>query len=917
MKHQFVCPRNLLVVIFSLALAAGEAPVFALAPGNEGEKPDETQKTERPPRPRVKQSGQADAERETPVIALIGAEIRTLGPEGTLADGVVLIRGERIEEVGGRDLDIPNRATRIDVAGAIMTPGLIDARSELWLTRAAAGSTASDAALNVLDGMDAFAEDWPEVVRHGITTVYVQPSRRATLGGYGAVLSVAPRVHGPVVFKEYAALQASLGIGAGNNRNRQQQYDRTKKVLDAAADYRKKWDAYEAYVKKQEEQNKRSKAKGRKKSSDSGKGQAGEKQEASGRNSRSGRPPSGGSGRGGSPQRGSGQTGNGDSKKPDGNSPKKDAGAAEKGSQQTGKPDAEEEKPPKKPDRDPAKDRLVQVLQGETPLRLEIHNADDAHFALKLMKEFKDVQVVLDGVTDLRSAADTVSDLRVPLVLGPWLEAESLFRSGSTDNWSDQFASYGGVLSIASFGSGTRSSRLLRAHAAKAVAAGFDAERVLRALTLDAARLLGVDEQLGSIAKGKRADIVCFHGEPTNAASAVRLVVSGGNVVYENRDAQSMATDKSSQALLLPAILPQKYALATQRCLLENNTFGPRSIVIADGKITDIAQGSAASLKQEMVVFDLGDTVVTPGLFSAHTTLGLERTIDPSNQPDAGYVVAADGVSSGTDRERKMVQGGVLRALLAPGDSNPIAGMAGVIRLGAEDLVARSDAAFKLVLSSGARSLESFPSSLAGQTQLLSQSILGELLPSRVYLPPAVEGRLAARRQTALAALVDGKQLVILVAEIDAEIRSALDLIERHGLRAALVGARQLEPFIHRIRSLNVSVIARPITAADYDWYAADLAAASEAGIPIAFAAESPEQLRLTAALAVEAGLGHDAALGGLFQSPTELFGVSDVCGWSDGAPADLVLWSDSPVHIGAKPLKVIVDGQIMTDEDR
>ena len=84
-----------------------------------------------------------------------------------------------------------------------------------------------------------------------------------------------------------------------------------------------------------------------------------------------------------------------------------------------------------------------------------------------------------------------------------------------------------------------------------------------------------------------------------------------------------------------------------------------------------------------------------------------------------------------------------------------------------------------------------------------------------------------------------------------------------------------------------------------------------KAGIPICFAGESAEQLRLVAALAVAAGADHDKIFGALCEIPKALLDASASSGLAIGGPADFVLWSGSPLNLGAKPLHVLVDGQV------
>src|SRR5437773_1401491 len=146
-------------------------------------------------------------------LALVGGTILTQTELGTLK-GTVLIRNGKIAAVGP-DVRVPDDAEKIDVTGFIVTPGLIDARSSLWLSATAIRESASDGGLDVLDGIDPHEEDWKEVVRQGVTAVYVQPAETGILGGRGAVLRVGPASSvEEVVLKADAGAQAAPGTAA-------------------------------------------------------------------------------------------------------------------------------------------------------------------------------------------------------------------------------------------------------------------------------------------------------------------------------------------------------------------------------------------------------------------------------------------------------------------------------------------------------------------------------------------------------------------------------------------------------------------------------------------------------------------------------------------------------------------------------
>jgi hypothetical protein len=69
--------------------------------------------------------------------------------------------------------------------------------------------------------------------------------------------------------------------------------------------------------------------------------------------------------------------------------------------------------------------------------------------------------------------------------------------------------------------------------AAFAVRGGLDNRKALRTLTLDAAKLLGVDHRIGSLEPGKDADVLILDGDPLHYSTLVTTAVVNGKVVYE------------------------------------------------------------------------------------------------------------------------------------------------------------------------------------------------------------------------------------------------------------------------------------------------------------------------------------------------------------------------------------------------
>ena len=189
-------------------------------------------------------------------------------------------------------------------------------------------------------------------------------------------------------------------------------------------------------------------------------------------------------------------------------------------------------KEPAKPARDPAKEVLARALGGADPLRvrMEAHAADSIGYALRLAEEFK-LRLILDGATEGFERGAELAKEKTAVVVGPVLRygpstAETLRH---TPACAAALAAAGVAdLAIGSFGNDAGASRFLLEAAGVAASRGLGRERALEAVTIGAARALGLDAEIGSLKKGKRADFVILSGDPFDARTTVeRTVVDG------------------------------------------------------------------------------------------------------------------------------------------------------------------------------------------------------------------------------------------------------------------------------------------------------------------------------------------------------------------------------------------------------
>lgn len=189
--------------------------------------------------------------------------------------------------------------------------------------------------------------------------------------------------------------------------------------------------------------------------------------------------------------------------------------------------------PDKKPDRNLRMEALGRVLRGETPLMVTAYRAQDIVSALRLAKEFN-FKLWLDGAAEAYMVMDEIKSAGVPVILHP-----SMMRaSGDAENMSFETAAKlrkAGITVVLQSGyeDYVPKARVILLEAAIAAANGLTLDEALRMITIDAARLLGVDNRVGSLEVGKDGDIALFDGDPFEYTSHCIGVVINGQVVSE------------------------------------------------------------------------------------------------------------------------------------------------------------------------------------------------------------------------------------------------------------------------------------------------------------------------------------------------------------------------------------------------
>ncbi|HZI19833.1 MAG TPA: amidohydrolase family protein [Pyrinomonadaceae bacterium] len=186
-----------------------------------------------------------------------------------------------------------------------------------------------------------------------------------------------------------------------------------------------------------------------------------------------------------------------------------------------------------RPARDLRLEALLRVLRRETPLLVTVHRAHNIVAALRLAEEFK-FRLVLDGAAEAYLVADRIKAAGVPVIVHP-----TMYRaSGEAENLSMETPALlrraGVPFALQSgFEGYVPKTRVVLFEAAVAAAYGLSFEEALSAVTSDAARLLGVQDRVGSIEAGKDADLALFDGDPFEYTTHTTAVVINGRLVSE------------------------------------------------------------------------------------------------------------------------------------------------------------------------------------------------------------------------------------------------------------------------------------------------------------------------------------------------------------------------------------------------
>ncbi len=185
----------------------------------------------------------------------------------------------------------------------------------------------------------------------------------------------------------------------------------------------------------------------------------------------------------------------------------------------------------KRPTYDLKMDALSKMLKGEIKALITANRSVDIMNAIRLSKEFN-FKLVIDGAAEAYLLTNEIKEAKAEIILHPTMARNEDEMVNMNRESAILLTKAGIPVSIESgYESYVPKTRIVLYEAAVAVSYGFSFDEALKSITLNPAKLLGIDKQVGSIEVGKDADLVLYNADPFEYTTKVCTVFIDGTEV--------------------------------------------------------------------------------------------------------------------------------------------------------------------------------------------------------------------------------------------------------------------------------------------------------------------------------------------------------------------------------------------------
>lgn len=616
----------------------------------------------------------------------------------------------------------------------------------------------------------------------------------------------------------------------------------------------------------------------------------------------------------------------------------------------------------KKPDRDITLEPLVEVLERKRTVHFHCHRADDLMTAVRIAEEFG-FELVLQHATEGYRVAEVLAAKKIPvsltLVDSPGGKAEVM---GLLEENAAILDKAGVPVAINTDDFVTESRFLLRTGAI-AVRGGMSEAAALRAITITPAKLMHLEERVGSLERGKDADFVILSGAPFSTYTRVLSTWIEGKKVFDTEDSKDRAYRDGGLWLPNPASVPEipptkPLSPVVAPDALANNPAGAKVLVVRAARIHTVAgepitdgtiiieNGLIKAVgKAAVVPIPKGARIVTaaevtPGMIDTFTTAGLsgawnipaDQDQDETSGANQADIRVLDGYNPTEPLMEFLRANGVTMVHATPGRQALIAGQTGVFRTQGRTVEAAGitpQAGLLINLGEAVRTTSNGVQTRMGVARVVRNAFV-EAQAHKAKQAEKKEGEPPASTPPKLAPLLaalEGKSPVYFAAHRGDDIQTALRIADEFKLKPVIVLGTDGHLMAKELADRKVPVIVHPTlqrpggSMETRHTYLGNAYVLNKAGVPVtlctSYEGYVPKQrnLRLEAAYAAANGLGHAGALKAVTLDAAKLLGVADKYGSIEpGKVADLALFDGDPFENTTHGQMTIMNGQIVYD---
>ncbi len=621
------------------------------------------------------------------------------------------------------------------------------------------------------------------------------------------------------------------------------------------------------------------------------------------------------------------------------------------------------------PETDISLEPIVEVLDRKRTVHFHCHRADDIMTAIRLSEEFG-FELVLQHATEAYRVAEELAKRKIPVSLTLVDSPGGKLETAAVIDENAALLDKAGVTVTINTDDSITPSRFYLRTAAIAVRGGMSEDAALRAVTINAARVMHLDDRLGSLEKGKDADFVILSGSPFSVYTRVLETYIDGVRVFDRNKADDWAYQTGGFALAdrdrlpkpTPAVAPldgqaAKVELPMGATDVEANRKSGSVVVFAgrihpvsgpaivdgvihieDGKIRHIGPRKDFRVPANTPVLRARE--VTPGLIDAHSVVGLsgkhnvaaDQDQDEMSDPNQADLRVLDSFNPHEPLLQLLCENGVTVVHAMPGRNNVIAGQSGIFRTygrTAEQMAIRFPAA--LLVNLGEIPKQSYPGKIStrmGTAGLVRNAFSQAKNYSEKRRTVKDEEKRPPRnlKHEALEPVLEGKLPVYFFAHRADDLGTALRLAAEFKLKAVLDHATEGYLLADRIAEEKLPVVVHPAMQSGssmetFNTHLGNAAFLADKKIPIAlgtgFEGYVPKTrvLRHEAAMAMVNGLGHEQALRSITLESARLLGIEERFGSIEvGKVGDLVLYDGDPFEHATHVTYTIMDGRVVHD---